>query len=226
MHPKSITTFQILSWISIGISGLGLLILMVIAGNAGPFAGSILSVLLIPLAIVAALAVLTYLAGQKRSNVARWIYVALAGLLILLTVVGLFGGRTNAISVILALLQCGLLGGAITFLMMPESSAWFAQGHPYGGYGGGYPPNPGHPHQHGNWGGQQGGGYPPQQGGNYPPQQGGGYPPQQGGGYPPQQSGGHPPQQGGGYPPQQSGGHPPQQGGGYPPQGGDYPPNR
>jgi len=249
MQPKSIKMFQILAWISIGLTAFFTLILGVaggIAAGALGFGGQFFLVMLFPLALIVAMAVLVHMAAKKRSGVARWLYVALAAILVLLSLGGLAAGRdSNAFGIIIVLLQCGLLVGSIVFLLMPDSAAYFSG--QQGAYGGGYPPQHGGypPAQQGNWGGSQGG-YPPQQGGGYPPQQGG-YPPQvgtqhgqgggfgqqqpsQGGGYPPQQ-GNYPPQQGGyppqhgGYPPQQGGGYPPQQGGGYPPQqGGGYPP--
>ena len=219
MRPKSINMFQIFSWISIGLSILGLLIVAVIGGMVfgtlgGRGSGGVFAVvMLIPFAIVAMLGLLTYLVAQKRSGVARWFYVALAGLMTLFNLFSLVGSG-NLAGKLVVLLMTGLLIASIVFLLMPDSNAWLSGASHYG-QGGGYPPQHGGYPPH-----QQGAGYPPQYGqggGGYPPQQGG-YPPQQGG-YPPQQGAGYPPAQGGGYSPQQGGGYPPQQGGGgYPPQ--------
>ncbi len=219
MRPKSITTFQILAWISVGLSALGLLIALVlgglVVGSVAPRGSGVVFflVMLLPIAFVGALALFTYLAANKRSNVGRWLYVAVGSLIVLMNLFSMLSGSSNAVGNIIVLLMTALMVASIVFLLTPESNAWFA-GTSHYGHGGGYPP-------------QHSGGYPPQHGGGYPPQQGGGYPPQQGGGYPPQQGAGYPPQQGGGYPAQQGGGYPPQQGGGggYPPQsGGGYPP--
>jgi hypothetical protein len=99
-----------------------------------------------------------------------------------------------------------LLGPIFWYILWLGSSTYrgpAALGVSGGGYGGGYPPQPG---------------YPPQQPG-YPPQQPG-YPPQQSG-YPPQQPG-YPPQQPG-YPPA---GQPPPPMPTYPPQPPPAPPGQ
>jgi len=219
MQPKSIKMFQVFAWISIGLTTFFVLIAGVLGGIAASafgFGGVFVLGMLVAIAAIVGLGVLVHLAAKKRSNVARWLYVALGALAVLFGLLVLAGGDTNAGGVVMMLVLCGVQVAAIVFLLMPDSNAYFAGQH--GAYGGGYGSNygGGYPPQQGGWGGgqpQHGGGYPPQQGG-YPPQVGGHQQPHQGGGYPPQQ---------GGYPPQQ-GGYPPQQGGGYPPQQGGYPP--
>lgn len=182
MKPKSITWFEILAWASVGLSTLGVLIILIFLLDAGRYAPTSAYLLLIalPLAILGAMAVLIFQIARKRSAVARGLYVALVGLLILLGIVGLIGGegQSNVLGILLTILQFGLLIGSVIFLFQRDTNAWLGQsgfafgGH--GGHGGGYP-QPGYPPQQqpgGSWGAPP----PPPYGGGYPGA-GGGYPP-------------------------------------------------
>jgi hypothetical protein len=165
VRPKSITIFEILAWLAVGLSTLGVLIILFFIGGLGSrVMGSVLLLLLIPIILIAGLAVSTFLAGRRGMGAARYVFLGFAIVYVLLALLGMAGGGNGAglISTLLNLLQIGLLIGACIFLFQADSNAWFAQrrtGQPYhpgqGGYAGasGYPPQ-----QAPNYGGQ--GGYP------------------------------------------------------------------
>lgn len=159
MRPKSIRIFEILAWIAVGLSTIGVLIILAFVGGlASGYMGSVLLILLIPMILIAGLGVTTFLAARKRSNAARFVFVGLAAVYVLLAVLGTVQGRgAGGIANLLNLLQIGLLIGAIVCLFQAGSTAWFAQGrgHPFHQGAAGYPNAGHHAHQ------GEPGGYPP-----------------------------------------------------------------
>jgi hypothetical protein len=152
--------FEIVAWISVGLSALGILLTIALVGGALGRGGAslILLVLGLPVLILIGLSVLIFMIARRASSVARWIYIGIVGLSLLLGLIGLAGGNgsSGGIFILVQLIQYGLLIASVVFLLQPDANAWLSQGAAGGGYGGGhggYPPAPNNPSQHGgNWG--------------------------------------------------------------------------
>ena len=131
MNPKSIKLFQILGWITVGISGLMLLLLIILMADArGGVGGLAILVLLLTLASTAGLAVGVYLAGLRRNAVGRWIYIAAVALLAVAAIIctASSGGTWLIIFLLLLLAVLGVGIPTTIFLFQPDANAWFAQG--------------------------------------------------------------------------------------------------
>lgn len=156
MRPKSIIWFEVLAWISVAVGSLALLAAIVMSADYLddlPVAALLLG-LGLPIAILIGMAVLIVLIARRRNDVARWIYVGLVGLTLLVALVS--GGRSELEEGLWALahwLQYLLLIATAILLLLPDTQAWLGHGQvrmPYGGDRGGYAPAPGYPPQHGS----------------------------------------------------------------------------
>ena len=145
MKPGAVTTFQILGWIAVAISAAVLIGRFVeIEGEIGTFyqATGIILVFVLPFALVLGLAAATVIASTRRSA-GRWLYLALAIVLLLLSVFTMFGpnGPISGIVVVMTFLQWAVLIGSIAPLFLPSTGAWYASAaYPYRDAPGGYPP--------------------------------------------------------------------------------------
>lgn len=143
MKPGSLTAFQVLGWITVGLNVLGIIVIAIFFSEYRAPATAWLLFVLLPLLIVSLLAGLI-IGVVKRSPVARILYAVVAGLLILLLLIGLFTGRQGGLGILLAILQIGLLLASIICSFLPGVGQWIAQG-TGGSYGqqGGFAPSPG-----------------------------------------------------------------------------------
>ncbi|MCK0129679.1 hypothetical protein [Erythrobacter sp. F6033] len=134
MKPKSIIMFDKLFWISMI---LGLLYLAYTWNSIfaeldtaefgdDPMVRSILiGSLIVGLLFAYGISILLwYLTSRKANNVARWIYIVLTGLGVLMTIGGLFALPMDEviISIGLSLLQIA----TVVYLLLPDAAAWFA----------------------------------------------------------------------------------------------------
>ncbi len=185
MRPKSITIFEILAWVTVGLFGLNVLMVLIQLGRFGSraFTGEVVMFFIIlPLLLTVGLAVTNYLAARKRSGVGRWIYIGIAGVILLLSLIGMAqgGGTRGALDLLLTIAQLGLLIASVVFLLLPDSAAWFGgTQNPYAPPYGGYPPQPSgtwppaappQPQPTGSWGAPPAS--PPQPPASYPPSAG------------------------------------------------------
>jgi hypothetical protein len=174
VKPKSIKVFQILAWCAIGFSALLLLLSLVVLVQYGDYVPATAWLFFIlQVAAVGGLVFCVIQIVQRRSMMARGLYLGLAGLFLLINLMGLISnGSGDVISLLLLLVLLGLYIGSVIFLLQPDMTAWLSQGTVAAhvqGPGAGYPYGPS-------------GGYP----------QAGGHDPHAGGGYP--QAGSHNPQ--------------------------------
>jgi hypothetical protein len=151
MKPGSLTAFQVLGWLTVGLNMLAIIIIAIFFAEYGaPLTAYLLAVLL-PLLIVGLLAGLI-VGVVKRSPVARILYAVVAGLLILLVIIHLLTTRVPALGVILTILQIGLLLGSIVCVFLPGVGRWIAYGN-----GGGFSQGSGFAPSQGNWNQPSGG---------------------------------------------------------------------
>jgi hypothetical protein len=175
MRPPSIVYFERIAYASIALSVIGLIFAVSALGSYG--SDGMIMMLATTIVFGGIYVALIWFIARKASVTAKWIYVVLAGLGVLM---GLFQlGQGSGGFLPLSLLQYLLTIATIVLLFRPDANAWFAQGqgqhgHPHAG--GGWNPGNGAPAPSSGW---------PQQG--QQPQQSHGQWAQS----PPQQSGGH-----------------------------------
>src|SRR4028118_2183039 len=130
MRPKSIVYFEWIVIASLVISMLTLLVavavlgeLMMVLGDAGPaiFIGWFL--------MDVVFAVLLFFISRRASSLAKWIYIVLCAIWLLLMVVGIGTTMSQpAISIRVTLIQIGLTIASLVLLFQADSNAWFDQG--------------------------------------------------------------------------------------------------
>jgi len=130
MRPKSIVYFEWIVIASLVLSMLGLLLafatvgqLVMLVGDAGA------AIFGIWFLMIAVFAVLLYFISRRASEIAKWIYIGLCAIWLVLMVIGV--GQTAsgpALFMLINFIQFGLTVASIVMLFQADSNAWFAQG--------------------------------------------------------------------------------------------------
>ncbi|MBV7258643.1 hypothetical protein [Erythrobacter crassostreae] len=128
MKPRSIQMFDKLFWISVI---LGFVYLAVTWSDlsaeleAEPeFAAIAFGAAIVGLVFGYGVSILLwFLISKKANNVARWIYIVLTALGVVITGVTLFELSTNEL--IISIAQTALTVATIVFLVLPDAAAWF-----------------------------------------------------------------------------------------------------
>lgn len=128
MNSKSIKLFQILGWISVGLSGLLLLLLLISIFINARYGVTGIGIMLLILSIASAggLAVGVVLA-LRRNMVGRWLYLGFAVLLAITAILctAFSSGVWMILSLLLMLCIFGVSIPATLFLFIGDANAWF-----------------------------------------------------------------------------------------------------
>jgi hypothetical protein len=138
MRPNSIVNFERVVWLAILIgivntwASWGKMLAMAQAqaaaqGSAMKIGGTF--IIAVQVVFIAIYLLLVWLIARKGSPVAKWIYVVIAALVLILALVGIGKmAQYGTLSLVLAIAQHLLTIVSLWLLFRPDSKAWFAEG--------------------------------------------------------------------------------------------------
>ena len=131
MRPRSIVLFEITFWLWVAANLLSVLVdwprtsaqpdMAKVLGQMPWFPYVVVGI------VVALLAWLGVAIARRRSNVARWIYIVIAVISVMLVVPGLAAGAVPVLLADWLTVAAGILAAAAAvFLLLPDAKPWFA----------------------------------------------------------------------------------------------------
>jgi hypothetical protein len=132
MRPKSILTFERLVLLSIGIGILNVFLVREQTAAALQAQGSPIgsgTLYTVQAIMILLYLLLVWFISRKRSSVAKWIYVVLAGLGLAMGLAGLQSTLSlGTLPFLITLVQYAITLATIWLLFRPDATAWFRDG--------------------------------------------------------------------------------------------------